>query len=94
MGAEVVGIGELIVASADRYGGWPCISGKGYPVALVAIAHAEGASPEEIVVEQPQLTPAEGYAALAYYFLNKTVIDEQIAVDAAAFESERARLSR
>lgn len=48
----------------------------------IAVWHErEGKSPDEIVAEHPQLTLADVYAALAYYYDHRDEIDADIRLD-------------
>ncbi len=59
--------------------GKPRITGTRICVSDVAIWHEwQGLSPEEIVSSYPQLSLADVYAALAYYFDNRDEIRRQM----------------
>ena len=60
-------------------GGKPRITGTRIRVQDVFVWHElQGQSPDEIVANFPQLTMADVYAALAYYFDHREVIDAQM----------------
>jgi uncharacterized protein (DUF433 family) len=59
-------------------GGRPVIKGTRFPVSSVAIQYQQGYTAEDILREFPQLTPAQVYGALAYYFDHQQVIDDEI----------------
>ncbi len=52
----------------------------------IAIDSNAGMKPEEIVAKRPQLTLAQVYAALAYYYANKEKIDAEIAAEVEEFD--------
>jgi uncharacterized protein (DUF433 family) len=59
-------------------GGRPVIRGTRFPVSSVAIQYQQGLTAEDILREFPQLTPAQVYGALAYYFDRQQTIDSEI----------------
>jgi uncharacterized protein (DUF433 family) len=71
-------IGTLIVQTPGTCGGRPRIAGHRLTVQNIAIDYNSGMTPEEILAERPQLSPAKIYAALAYYFANKEAMDAEI----------------
>ena len=84
-------------ASVDRYieitpevrGGKPCIVGRRITVADVAIAYLRlGQSLEEVAAEY-DLTLAEVYGAMSFYYDHKVAIDETIQVSEAFADSLR-----
>ena len=74
-----IDIGTLIVQTAGVCGGRPRIAGTRVTVQNIAIDFNAGIKPEDIVAERINLTPAQVYAALAYYYANKETIDSEIA---------------
>ncbi len=63
-------------------GGRPCIAGTRIRVQDIYIWHElEGVSPDEIVSRFPQLSLAGVYAALAYFWDHREVIERQIRED-------------
>ncbi len=76
-------IGTMIVSTPKINGGRPRIAGTRITVQHVAIWHAMGWSPEEIVHQYKHLSLAQVHAALAYYFANKEAIDRDIAEEEA-----------
>jgi uncharacterized protein (DUF433 family) len=74
-------IGTLIVQTPDTCGGRPRIAGHRLTVHNIAIDFNAGKTPAEIVLERPQLTLAQVYAALTYYHANQETIDAEIARD-------------
>jgi uncharacterized protein (DUF433 family) len=72
-------------------GGKPRIAGHRITVQNIAIWHERmGKTPDEIAAEY-DLTLAEVYAALAYYFDNREEIERSIAEDEDFVESLRAK---
>ncbi len=63
-------------------GGKPRISGHRIKVQHIAIWHERlGMTVDEIVAEYPELTHAEVYAALAYYWDHRDQVDADIRAD-------------
>jgi uncharacterized protein (DUF433 family) len=57
----------------------PCITGTGIRVwDVYVLSERLGKSPDEIVAAYPHLTLADVHAALAYYWDNKGIIDQQM----------------
>jgi uncharacterized protein (DUF433 family) len=52
-----------------------------------------GLSPDEIVVQYPELTLADVHAALAYYWDNREEIERRIAEETAEYDEQRRRLA-
>ena len=82
---------EHIELTPETAGGKPRIRGRRIPVQSVAIWHERlGKSADEIAAEY-DLTLADVYAALAYYFDHREEIDRRIAEDKALVEAVRAQ---
>ncbi len=79
--AAVTDIGQLIETSPEIRGGKPCIAGTGVSVHRISIWHNLGHAPEEIGRRIGHLSQAQVYAALAYYFANREIIDAEIAAE-------------
>ena len=79
-------IGTLIVCTPETCGGRPRLTGHRLTVHNLAIDINAGLTPAKILEERPQLSLAKIYAALAYYYANKEVIDAEIAADEAEYE--------
>ena len=63
----------------DPNTGKPCIAGTGIRVwDVYVLSERQGKSPDEVVAAFPHLTLADVHAALAYYWDNKDVIDQQM----------------
>ena len=69
---------DHIIATPDVCGGKPRISGTRMKVRNVAMVHKSGMTADEIV-DEFGLTPAQVYAALAYYYDHQLEIDQDIA---------------
>ncbi len=74
---------NLIVRDPVLRNGRPVIAGTGVTVRTIVGHYRLGLTPEEIADEMG-LQLAGVYAALAYYHLNKTEIDDDIAANAEA----------
>ncbi|NEP09981.1 MAG: DUF433 domain-containing protein [Symploca sp. SIO2C1] len=78
--------GTLIVRTSGFCGGRPRIAGHRITVHNIAIDFNAGRKPEEIIDERPQLTLAQVYSALAYYYANKEAIDAEIRSDIEEYD--------
>ncbi len=73
-----VALDRYIELTPDTRGGKPRIAGRRITVADIAIAYLRlGQSLEEVAAEY-DLTLAEVYAAMSFYYDNKVAIDESI----------------
>ena len=82
---------EHIEMTPDTVGGRPRIRGRRITVQDVAIWHERlGKGADEIATEY-DLTLADVYAALAYYFDHREEIDARMTADRAFIEALRAR---
>jgi uncharacterized protein (DUF433 family) len=69
---------NLISTNPQVRGGRPCIAGTTIEVSVIMIAKiVHGQTPDEIASDY-QITLAQVYAALAYYYEHKTEIDTTI----------------
>jgi uncharacterized protein (DUF433 family) len=75
--AEVVH--PYVERRAEVHGGRPVIKGSRFPVSSIVLNHRRGLSVDEILREFPQLTPAEVYDSLSYYYDHRSEIDDEIA---------------
>lgn len=82
----ITDISTLIVRTPENCGNRPRIAGHRVTVHNIAIDFNAGMKPEEILDQRPQLTRAQIYAALAYYYANKEAIDAEIAADIAEYD--------
>lgn len=72
---------DAIVSDPQIRGGRPSIADRSVTVSDLASRHLYfGTSPEELAV-QFKLSLGQVYAALAYYYTNKAVIDEEMRRD-------------
>jgi uncharacterized protein (DUF433 family) len=81
-------IGALLDSDPGYWGGRPFVRGKRVTVQRIAIAHSRGETATEIA-DDFELEIGEVHAALAYYFVNQTEID----ADIASFDAESERLA-
>jgi len=75
----IVDISALVTQTQGICGGRPCIAGTRTTVQTIAIDFNAGMSPEEIILQRPHLKTEQVYAALAYYYANKGLMDLEIA---------------
>ena len=75
----IVDISTFVTQSQSICGGRPCIAGTRTTIQTIAIDFNAGMSPEEIILQRPHLKTEQVYAALAYYYANKELIDLEIA---------------
>ena len=81
-----------VVATPGTCGGKPRINGTRIRLQDVMIWHERlGRSAEEIVRDFPQLSLAQVYAALAYYYDHRTEIDAQLQEDEQTVEAMKAQ---
>jgi uncharacterized protein (DUF433 family) len=79
------GTPEHIVKTPSICGGRACIAGHRIRVLdIVVWNQLRGYSPDEIVAMFPGISLADVHAALAYYFDNRSEIDEDFASDEKA----------
>jgi uncharacterized protein (DUF433 family) len=86
MPQSLVDIGSLITTSPDIQGGRPIIAGTGTSVRRIVALYKQGHSTDEIVADKDYLTLAQVHAALAYYYANQQVIEQDLAEEAAEYE--------
>ena len=83
---------EHIVLTSDTCGGKPRIAGTRIRVQDVYVWHElQGQSIDQIVSRFPQLTHADIYAALAYYWDHREELDRVMNDEVRAFEVLRAK---
>ena len=79
---------QRIVCKPGVCGGKPCVAGTRIRVQDIYVWHdLQGQSADEIVSRFPQLTMADVYAALAYYWDHRDEIQRQMQ-EQAAFVAE------
>jgi uncharacterized protein (DUF433 family) len=76
-----VDIGTLIHSRPDLHSGRPCLAGTGVTVHTIAVMHRQGMGVSDFQAEFPDLDVSLYYAALAYYFANRAVIDADLEAD-------------
>jgi len=81
-------IGTLIVRTPGTCGGRPRIAGTRITIQYIVNEIRAGVTPEEILENKPHLTLGGIYAAIAYYYANKELLDAEF----AAYEEECDRL--
>jgi uncharacterized protein (DUF433 family) len=69
---------QHVTSTPGVCGGKPCVAGTRIRVQDIVIRTELGDSPDHIIQAYPQLTLADVHAALAYYFDNRELIDQQI----------------
>ena len=69
---------DLITAYPSIRGGRPCVAGTGLRVADVALAHAVHNRTTDEIAADYEISLAQVYAALSYYYEHKTELDEDI----------------
>lgn len=82
---------NLIGVDPQVRNGQPCIAGTGVRVADVAIATIFHARLPDEIASDYQVSLAQVYAALAYYYEHKTAIDEAIREQIARARDYRER---
>jgi uncharacterized protein (DUF433 family) len=80
---------KYIASRPGVQGGSPCIQGTRIPVWVLASIHKQGDTPEDILDLYPNLSAAQVYAALSYYYEHRAEIDAEIAAQNAAHERLR-----
>ncbi|HTW94381.1 MAG TPA: DUF433 domain-containing protein, partial [Tepidisphaeraceae bacterium] len=83
---------QHVASTPGVCGGKPCIAGTRIRVWDVAHLSQSGQSPDEILSHYPQLTLADVHAALAFYYDNRAVIDQQMANDEDFADQLRAKM--
>ena len=68
-----------IEARLGVQGGDPCIRGTRIPVWVLAAMHKQGDTAEDLMEAYPNLSAAQIYAALSYYYAHRVEIDAVIA---------------
>lgn len=84
----ITDIGTLIVRTPGTCGNRPRIAGHRITVQHIINEIRAGVTPEEILENKPHLLIAGIYAAIAYYYANKEVLDAEL----AAYDQEGDRL--
>ncbi len=88
MAATILSI-DLIASDPNVRGGRPCIAGTGVRVLDIAAAMIfHDQTPDDIATAY-DLSLAQVYAALAYYYAHKADIDADIRVQSAAIQAAK-----
>jgi uncharacterized protein (DUF433 family) len=82
-------MGTLVTYAKGTDNRRPMISGTRTSVSRVVVLYKQGAGAEEIARRLSHLSPAQVYAALAYYHVNR----DEIEADLAAADAEYWKLS-
>src|SRR2546421_9629597 len=69
---------QHISTTSGVCGGKPCVDGTRIRVQDIVIRTELGDSPDDIVRAYPEITLADVHAALAYYYDNRSSIDQQM----------------
>ena len=93
MSQALVNIGSLITTSPDLQSGRPIIAGTGTSVRRIVTLYKQGYSADEIVADKPYLNLAQVHAALAYYYANQQIIDQDLDAEATEYERLASQLS-
>ncbi|NBD18513.1 MAG: DUF433 domain-containing protein [Cyanobacteria bacterium] len=93
MSQALVNIGSLITTSPNIQSGRPIIAGTGTSVRRIVTLYKQGNSADEIVADKPYLNLAQVHAALAYYYANQQIIDQDLDTEATEYERLASRLS-
>ena len=85
---------DTIISDPDVRNGRPVIAGTTLCVSDVVAWHNFGGLTAEDIAQQFRLTLGQVHAALAYYFLNKQVIDDEICANADEADVALAELAK
>jgi uncharacterized protein (DUF433 family) len=77
----VTDIGTMIMRTPGIRSGRPHLAGMSVSVQRIATWYQLGVRPEDIAERIGHLSSAQVFAALAYYFANREVIDDDIALE-------------
>jgi uncharacterized protein (DUF433 family) len=80
-----------IVKEAGYCGGKAAIGATRVRVNNVVFLHKQGKTPEQIIVEYPDLNLAQVHAALAYYYDHQDEIEAELAQDEGSDERYERR---
>lgn len=82
-------LSEHIVSTPDTCGGRPRVAGRRITVQHIAIDHERLGRSADQIASDYELSLAQVYAGLAYYFDNRDEIDQAIRADEAFVERLR-----
>jgi len=83
---------DLITTDPNIRGGRPCVASTGLRVTDVALAHAVHNRTTDDIAADYEISLAQVYAALSYYYDHKTELDEDIrqqVLQARSFKDQR-----
>ncbi len=84
---------DFIVKNPDVRGGRPCIDGTGLRVTDLVMAHLfHRRTPDEIASDY-EISLAQVYASLAYYYEHKAELDEDIRQQVLAAQKAKEELT-
>lgn len=86
MPQALIDIGNLITTSPDIQQGRPIISGTGTSVRRIVALYKQGYSADDIVADKDYLTLAQVHAALAYYYVNRQAIEQDLAEETTEYD--------
>ena len=84
--ATITDIATLIVCSPETCGDRPRVAGTRISVQQIATLHKQGLSVTDIIAEYEFLNLAQVYAALAYYYANRTKIEAYLIEEEAEYD--------
>jgi uncharacterized protein (DUF433 family) len=85
----------MITRTPGIKGGTPHIAGTGVTVRTIVRWHQSGLIPEEIATRVGHLSLAQVHAALAFYYANQEMMDQEMAAEVAESDKiEREYLAR
>ena len=73
-----IDIGTLIDTNPDIHDGCPIVAGTGATVRRIALWYRQGLAPEAIADRIPHLSLAQIFAALTFYYANRSAIDTDL----------------
>jgi uncharacterized protein (DUF433 family) len=79
-------IGKLISRSSDIWHGLPVITGTRITVMGIVSLHLLDGMTAQDIARDKNLTLAQVYAALAYYYANRQQMDKEIALEQAEYD--------
>ena len=81
MSTATVEIGSLLIRDPRLREGRPCLARTQVTVHTIAALFMSGASPDEILIDFPQLDVPRIYAALTYYLANQAEVKADLERD-------------
>ena len=94
MGENILSINEIVSDPKIR-SGRPIIAGTGITVITLILANTTGDKlPPPVIAEHYDLTLGQVHAALAYYYLHQTELDEQLRQEMEETEQLVAELEK